>query len=106
MEEIRRMFAEELEKCFDRWRNHLDQKFECTEENKRKQSLAGLPHELQQRSVATEADAKTDTRTRKRTEGAAANGAKNGYITSARVDHDPMRLTSFDDYSIGLQLYL
>ena len=34
---------------------------------------------------------------RKRTEGAAADGVKHGDTASARVDHDPVRQTSFDD---------
>ena len=47
-----------------------------------------------------EADVKSDTKTRKRTEDAAADRAKHGNkSSSAQVDPDPMCLTSFGDDS-------
>ena len=47
-----------------------------------------------------EADVKSDTKTHKRTEDAAADRAKHGdKSSSARVDPDPMCLTSFGDDS-------
>ena len=47
-----------------------------------------------------EADVRPDTKTRKRTEDAAADRAKSGdKSSSAQVDHDPMCLTSFGDDS-------
>ena len=62
--------------------------------------LAGLEHEDRQPRLAMEADVKPDTKTRKRTENAAADRAKQGdKSSSARVDHDPMCLTSFGDDS-------
>ena len=59
-----------------------------------------MQHQAQQSRLATEADVEPDTKTRKRTENAAENRAKHGdNRSSARVDHDPMRLTSFGDGS-------
>ena len=62
--------------------------------------LAGLSHRAQQPRLTKEADVKTNAKTRKRMEGAVADRAKHGDTSSARVDHDPMRLTSFDDNSV------
>ena len=48
MEEIYRVFAEELDKYFDRKRGHIDQRFEnMKKENKNNQRLAGLQHQAQ-----------------------------------------------------------
>ena len=64
------------------------------------QRLADLLHEAQQPRLATEANVEPDMKTRKRTEDAVADRAKQGdNNSSARVDHDPMRLTSFGDDS-------
>ena len=56
------------------------------------QCLAELQHGAQQPRLTTEADVEPDTKTRKRTENAAADQAKN---SSARVDDGPTSLTSF-----------
>ena len=69
-----------------------------TEEMKKvtNRRLAGLDHEARQPHLATEANVEPDTKTRKHTEDAAADPAKHGdNISSSRVDHDRMRLTSF-----------
>ena len=55
------------------------------EEQEQPASLAGLQHEVQQSRLATEAETKTVKKTRKRTEGAAADGMKNGDNSSARL---------------------
>ena len=79
MEEIYRIFKEELDKCFDAAINHFDQRFgNMEEENKIAQRLAGLQHQAQQPRFATEADVKPDTKIRERTEGAAAVREKYG----------------------------
>ena len=62
--------------------------------------LTGLEHEARQTRLTMETDVESDTMTRKRTEDAAVYRAKYGdknYF--ARVDHDPMYLTSFRDDS-------
>ena len=61
------------------------------------QRLAGLQRKAQQPRLVAEADVKLDIKTRERVEGAAADDEKYGEISSARVDDDPMRLTSFGD---------
>ena len=56
---------------------------------------AGLRQEARQPRLATESDAPTDTKTRKRTEGAAAAEQMiNGDNSSAEVDPDPICLAS------------
>ena len=68
-----------------------------------KKRLVGLEHEARQSRLATEADVESDTKTCKRTEDVEADRAKHGDKSSfARVDHDPMRLTSFGDDSTEL----
>ena len=66
------------------------------------QRLAGLEQDARQPRLATKADVPTDTRTRKRTEDAAADQAKHGVSFFAkRVDAgQPMCLTSFGGDSI------
>ena len=65
-----------------------------------KQRLAGLNHKARQQRFAMEADIKPDTKTRKRTEDAAADRVKHGEKSSSgRVDHNPTCLTSFSDDS-------
>ena len=61
------------------------------------QCLAGLQHQAQQPRLLTETNVKIDIKSRKHMECAAANGIKHGYTSFARVDHDPMRQTSFGD---------
>ena len=59
------------------------------------QHLAGQEHETRQPSLATEADVKPDTKTRKCAEGAsAADRVMNGESFSAKVDYGPTSLTS------------
>ena len=63
---------------------------------KTKQRLADLQHEAQQLRFATEADVEPNTKTRKRTESAAAaDRTKHGDSSSAWVDDGLTSLTSF-----------
>ena len=87
-----------IKERFDR----SDKQFDELAENIRvtNQRLAGLEHEARQPRLAKETDVEPDTKTRKRTENAAAHRAKHGNrSSSARVDHDLMRLTSLADDS-------
>ena len=60
------------------------------------QRLAGLEHEARQPRLAMEADVTPDTKTRKRTEGAAVDRVMSGDSSSARKVHiDPTSSTSF-----------
>ena len=98
MEEMYRVFAEELNKYFDRKTSHFDPSFdESKEKNKNNQRLAGLQYQAQQPNLPVEADIKPDTKTQKLLEGAAADDDKYGDTSSARVDDDSIRLTSFGD---------
>ena len=90
-------FAEELDRCFDRNTGHFDQRFEESQENKNNQQLAALQHEAQQPRFAPKSDVKLDMTTCVRMKGAAADDEKYRDISSARVDDDSMRLTSFRD---------
>ena len=88
-----------FEEQFDRMDKNLDMMSEITGilrvTNKRS---AGLEHEAGQPCHATEADVEPDPKIRKRTEDvSAADRMMNGDSSSARVDHDPMHLTSFGD---------
>ena len=49
-----------------------------------KQRLAGFEHDARQPRLATEADVESDTKTRKRTDDAAADRVMNGDSSSAR----------------------
>ena len=99
MEEIRQIFAEVLDKRFDRWASYLDhQRLEGKEENiKNNQRLARLQHLAQQPCLATETGVKTDTKACKRTKSAAADRAKHGDSSSTQVNDGPTNLTSFDN---------
>ena len=68
-----------------------------------RQRSASLEHDEDRKSrLATEENVPTGTKTRKRTEGAAADQAKHGDNCSTnRVDPDPMCMTSFGDDSTG-----
>ena len=96
---------ESFDRQLDRMKNHFDlydkKLGELTEKMRASsQHLAGLKHEARQPRFATEVDVEPDTKTRKRTEDAAVDRAK--YVdnsSSARVDHDPLRLTTFGDES-------
>ena len=69
---------------------------ELTEKMRAKnQRLADLQHGAQQPRFATEAGVEPDMKTRNRTEGAAADQARNEDSSSARVDDGPTSLTSF-----------
>ena len=96
MAEIHQVFAEELDKHFDRITSPFDQRFgESKQNNKNSWRLAGLQHEPQQSRLAGIADVKLDMKTRERMESTAAENDKYGDISSARVDDDPTSLTSF-----------
>ena len=65
-------------------------------ENNTNQRLEDLRNEARQPRLTTEIDVKPDTKDCKRTMGAtAADQAKHGGSSSARVDDDPTRLASF-----------
>ena len=53
------------------------------------QRLAGLQHGAQQLRLVTEAHVEPDTKTRKSTEGVAADRAKHGDSSSARINDGP-----------------
>ena len=98
MEELRRIFAKESDKRFERGASHFGhERFEDSEEkSKTNQLMVDLQRETRQPHLATEADVELDTKTRKRMEGAAAaDRAKYGESVSARVDDGPTSLTSF-----------
>ena len=97
-EELFRIVEQEMDKTFDRGTSHFNYEiFEDTEEkSKTNQRLASdLQHDARQPRLATESDEETDTKTSKRTEGAAAENGKNGDISSATVDDGPTSLTRF-----------
>ena len=94
-----RKYSEQLRKnsanVFDVCTSHFDQRFENMEKkNKINKHLAGLQHQDRQPRPATEAELKSDKESRKRTEGAAADGVKNGDTSFARVNDGPTSLTS------------
>ena len=97
MEELRRIFEEKLDIYFLKETSHFDhERFQDTEEkSKTNQHLAGLQQKARQSRLATEADAESDTKTRKRTEDAAADRRMNGDSSSASVVEGPTSLTSF-----------
>ena len=72
------------------------------------QRLAGLQLQVQQPRLAEKADINLDMKSRERMEGTTADDEKNGDISSALVDDDPMRLASFGEMknSPNLQLSL
>ena len=72
MEELRRTVSEAIDKCFDKWTHHFGLKLEYPKKKSTNQRSAGLEHEAWQPYLATEVDAKTVKKTRKRMEGAAA----------------------------------
>ena len=84
---------------FDKSDRKLDDLIEKTRETNRR--LAGLVHRAQQPRLATEADVKSDTKTRKRTEDVAADRMISGDNSSAQVDPDPICLTRFGGDSTG-----
>ena len=75
-----------------------EKRFEEMKIKRTNQRLAKPQHQAQQQPRLTkDADAETYIKTRKRTEGAAADGVKHGDTSFARVDHEPMRQTSFGE---------
>ena len=97
MVEIRRIFSEELDRCFDKWTSHFDLRLEDTKEKNTNQRLMDPEQEDRQLHLATEeADVEPDKMTRKRTEGtSAADRVMNGNDSSARDDSGPTSWTSF-----------
>ena len=99
MAELYRVFKEgfyRMNKHFDIMTNKFDRhKIQRNEDKRTNQRLAGLQHQTQQPRHATETDVKTDKKTRKRTEGAAADDENHGGISSARAEDVPTSLTSF-----------
>ena len=81
-------------------KNHFDKFAESMREtNQRSESLK---QDAQQSRLAMEVDVTADIETRKRTAGAAAaERVIRGDNSSAQVDTDPIRLTSFGEDSIG-----
>ena len=90
MADLYRMIKER----FDRSDEKFDERTETMKATN--QRLAGLQDGARQSCLAKEADVEPDTKTRKRTEGAAADRVKNGVSSSARFDDGPTSLTSFD----------
>ena len=78
----------------------LDELLEKTRETR--QRSAGLEHEARQPRLATEADAPTDTKTRKRGEDVAAEERViSGITLFQQVNTDSIHLTSFGEDSTG-----
>ena len=75
--DVYRLFEERLDRHLNLIKSHFDQQDKKLNElmaktKETKHRSAGLEQEARQPSLATEADAPTDTKTRNRTEGAAA----------------------------------
>ena len=75
-----------LDKPFDKLKESLDRMSETTDRMLRAtdQRLAGAEHDARQPRLATEADVEPYTKTRKRTEEAAADQVKHGDSGSAK----------------------
>ena len=98
------LFEERIERQLEEVKSHLDKMDELADKMRAtKQRFAGLEQDARHPRLATEADVLSDTKTRDRTEdAAAATQAKHGNCCSAnQVDPDPMCLTSFGDDSTG-----
>ena len=81
MGEMNRIFAEELNKYFNRMISYFDQMLEDTEEDdKNAHRLSGLQHQARQPRLAAEEDVRLDTKTRERT-GVAADDDNYGDIS-------------------------
>ena len=95
------LFKERLARQLSRMKSHLDDLVKKVRETR--QRLAGLEYGARKSRLTMEADVTPDTKTRKRTEDAAANRAKHGdKSSSAQVDPDPTYLASFGDDSTEL----
>ena len=90
--------SEAIDKSFDELGKNLEKMSELTDKLLRAtdRRLASLEHDARQPHLATEADVKPNTTTRKRTEDATANQAKHGDSCSAKkVEAGPTTSTSF-----------
>ena len=99
-----RLFEERFERQLNGVKSRLDRMNELVDEMRStKQRLDGLEQYAQQLRLAIKADVPSDTKTRERTEGAAAAvQAKHEDSCSAKpVGRDPMCLTGFGDDSTG-----
>ena len=85
---------------FDEQDNKLNESMEKTKDTRERS--AGLEQEARQSRLAPEADAPTDTKTRKHTEGStAAERVISGDNSYAEIDPDRIYLASFEDDSTG-----
>ena len=101
MEQLRRIMSEVIDKSFDKLDKQLNRMSKLTSMLRAiDPCLADFEHKAQQPCLAMEADVKPGIKTRKRTGDAAEDRATHRDKSSfARVDHDPMCLTSFGDDS-------
>ena len=97
LEEIRRIMSEALEKSFDNFYRLNTENLK--EMRATRQRSASLEQDARQPRLTTEADVKPGTKTRKRTENAAAERVISEDSSFAQVDPDLMCLTSFGDDS-------
>ena len=81
MADIYRLFEERLDRQLNRMKSHFDRLTEKIKE--RRQRLAGFENEIRQPHLAMEADVTPGTKTRKRTEDAAADRAKHADKSSS-----------------------
>ena len=90
-----------IEEVFDKSDRKLDEL--ADEMRATKQRLAGLEQVAWQPRLVMEADVPPDTKTRERTEGAAAavQAKHGGSCFANQIDPDPMCLTGFGDDSTG-----
>ena len=100
MEELRRIIPQAWDKVCDEY--GLTKPGKPKEMRATDKRSADLEQDARQSRLATKADGSTGTRPRKRTEGAAAaERVMSGDNSSAQVDTDPIRLTSYGDDSTG-----
>ena len=90
-------YLDRIKGHFDQQDGKMDERMDMTRGTR--QRSAGLEQEARQPRLATEADVKSDTKTRKCTEDAAAGRVINGDSFSVQVDPDPMYMASFGDGS-------
>ena len=98
MAKLNRMLEEifdRMDKNFDRMTSCFDRRLDGLIGHTREtnQRFTDLLREARQLRLATEVKVESDTKTRKRTESAAADRVKHGNSSSARVDDRPTRLT-------------
>ena len=102
--DIYRLFEDVFNRRLKTTESHFDQQDKALDDltekmRETRQRLAGLEQQTRQPRLATEADVKPDTKTRKRTEDTAADRVIIRDSSSAQVDPVPMCLISFDDDS-------